>query len=170
MTIGSGDPGDWLRAALDSRRCSLHELVGHSIKCKSQPSCGLGRLSSTVLAQINVLAGDRTEGISELFPRTTPLRVHPREAPLRRRARGQHTPRRGTRGRRGSARPPRGAPARAAAGAACGAGRGAGGPARRRGAAAAARGEIVVAPVIARRWVVGVGGESLRQNKYHENL
>jgi len=56
-----GRHGDWLRATLDSRRFSVYRLVGHSVEYKSQNSCGLARISSTVLAQISVLAGDLTQ-------------------------------------------------------------------------------------------------------------
>ena len=73
-----GRHGDWLRAALDSRRFSLYQLVGHSVECNPQDSCGLGRISSTVLPQIDVLVGDLTEGVSELFARKTRLRVNTR--------------------------------------------------------------------------------------------
>jgi len=46
--------------------------------CNPQDSCGLVSISSTVLPQIDVLAGDLTEGVSELFTRKTRLRVNTR--------------------------------------------------------------------------------------------
>jgi len=73
-----GRHGDWLRAALDSRKFSLYQLVGHSVECNPQDSCGLARISCAVLPQIDVLAGDLTEGVSELFTRKTRLRVNTR--------------------------------------------------------------------------------------------
>jgi len=50
------------------------KLVGHSVECQPQNSCGIPRISS-VLAQIGDLAGDLVEVFSELFTGKTRLRV-----------------------------------------------------------------------------------------------
>ena len=70
----AGCHGDWLRAALDSRILSLYPLVGHSAECKQQDTRGLGCTFSTVLPQLDIVAGDLTEGVPDLLARRRRLR------------------------------------------------------------------------------------------------